>query len=434
MAATYDLMVIGDDAPSLCAAAAAAQSGAATALAATGAVTFGGPSVCDIPNAVWRRLDLQSFGLDTDPVSARITLFANGESTATFQKTDDTANALRETDSEAAALWPDLVDDFRVLGDASANSGASGATTMLAQLDSRRAFVDLGRLTGSGSELIDDYINGSPLKAHVKAHALAPFGLGGEEAGSAEALPDFFDEYAWRVRAKSGARSVIGALRKACEVYGVDAASASVERANADGAKHNSILFGNGEKIRTRYIFFASPDAAEAAGYDAAGATASANGGRAVMRLKLRDTVEPPAGDARALFQVIDDGSAMKNAREDALTGRISDALPVEFEFTDKGDIVARTSYIPAQLQEEGEWRDWTGQDRQMLSSTIVNRLASRIDGLHGKIKKTDLKIISQAGAEKNKFSDAQNIIVQPRRHNATAAAIALIDKVLADD
>ncbi len=435
MAATFDLLVIGDDAPSLCAAAAGAAAGATTALAATGAVTHGGPSVCDIPNFVWRRLDLQDFGLATEPVSARITLLADGETAATHRGLEDTVDALRDVDADGAALWPEMTDDMRALGETGLTVGVGGcAPKALSLIDNMRALADLGRITGSGAELIEDYVNGGPLNAHINAHALAPFGLGGVEAGSAAALPEFFDEHAWRVRAKSGARSIIGALRKACEHHGVAATASGVEKASADGARHNSILFKGGEKIRSRYIFFACPDAAEAAGYGGAGQGSPANGARAVMRIKLRDPVDPPTGDRRALFQIVDEAADLKKARNAALGGRMFERLPVEFEFTDKGDIVARTAYVPKRLQEEGEWRDWTGQDRQLLSTIVLNRLAARIDGLQDQIRKTDLKLIDRANAGEDKFADARNVVLQPRRHNAIAAAVMLIDKVLADD
>lgn len=435
MGATFDLLVIGDDAPSLCAAAAASARGASTILASTGAVTHGGPSVCEIPNFVWRRLELQEFGLETEPVSARVTLLADGDAITTYCGLEDTVEALRERDADGAALWPEMIDDMRALGETGFDAGLNGGEpSALSFVDNARALADLGRIAGSGDELIEDFVNGGPLNAHVNVHALAPFGLGGMEAGSAAALPEFFDEDAWRVRAKPGARSIIGALRKACERHGVEAAPPGLERAIADGARHNAILFKGGEKIRSRHIFFACPDAAEAAGYSGVARGAPANSARAVMRIKLRDRVDPPAGDARALFQIIDDGSEIKTARNEALAGRIFDRLPVEFEFTEKGDIFARTTYIPARLQEEGEWRDWTGQDRQLLSTILINRLSSRIDGLHDQIQKTDLKMIACASDDNDKFSDARNVTLQPRRHNAIGAAVTLIDKVLDDE
>lgn len=435
MAASYELLVIGDDAPSLAAAAAAAASGAPTVLVSAGAPSDIGPSVCDIPNFVWRRLELQEFGLEVEPISARITLLVDGKTTTTVRGLQESIEALRDVDSEGASLWPALTDDMQALGDEElAPDACASPPNTLTHFDDLRALGRIASLAGTGDELIDDYVNSGPLNAHIQAHALAPFGLGGEETGSAAAFPEFFDEHAWRVRAKSGTRSIVGALRKACERHGVVAAPADIQRVSADGAKHNSVLFENGEKIRSRRIFFASPDVAEAAGYAPPGQNAPVNGARAVMRIKLRDRVDAPTGDVRALFQIVDDAADIKTARRDALEGRISECLPIAFEFTDKGDIIARTAFAPKRLQEEGEWRAWTGQDRQVLATIFLNRLASRIDGLHEQIRKTDLKVMDRIYADNGRFAEARNIYLQSRRHNAIAAAVKLIDKALADD
>ncbi len=435
MAASFELLVIGDDAPSLVAAAAAAASGATTALAPAGASTHVGPSVCDIPNFVWQRLNLQEFGLELEPVSARVTLLEGGKSTTTHRTVPDSVEALRECDEDNAMLWPSLCEDMQALGEAGFSIDADGAAPdALYDLNDLRKLANLGRLAGASDELIDDYVNGGPLNAHIHAHALAPFGLDGAEAGSAAALPEFFDDDAWRVRAKSGTRSIIGALRKACEHYGVSSTTAGVRQAQADGARHNAILFDDGEKVRSRRIMFASPEAAEAAGYALSGRNAPLNAARAVMRIKLRDRIDPPHSDNRALFQIIDGVDDLKAARRNALDGRICEKLPIGFEFTDKGDIIAHTAYIPKKLQEEGEWRPWTGQDRQVLSTIMLSRLSSRIDGLHEKIRKTDLKVLDSADVVDGKFSAARNVYLQPKRHNAVAAAVRLVDEALADE
>lgn len=437
MAANFDVLVVGDDAPSLCAAAAAAAAGAKTILAPSkGKRLAAPPSVCDIPNFVWRRLELQDFGLSLEPVSARITLLADGKSTTTYRSPHETATALYEEDPGAASLWPALTEDMRAL--AMSGLGAGGALTAGAELPvgaSLRMLNDMARLSGSSTEMLDDYLNGGPLSTHIGAHALAASGLGGAEAGSAMMLPEFFSEHSWRVRTKPGSRSVLGALRKACEHHGVSLAPKDLKRAAADGVKMNIINFGSEEKIRVREIFFASPNAAETAGYRGVhSALAPYNGARATLRLKLRSDISLPAGDKQAIFQLIDSGEDIRSARESALDGRLSESLPVEFEFTDKGDIVAYTSYIPRQHREDGEWRGWTGQDRQLLSKIMIDRLASRIDGLREKIQKQEISVTEASADNEDPFMSARNVTLQPNRHDAVAAAVALIDKVLAND
>ena len=64
----------------------------------------------------------------------------------------------------------------------------------------------------------------------------------------------------------------------------------------------------------------------------------------------------------------------------------------------------------------------------------MIDRLASRIDGLRDKIRREELTLIEPPAFAENPFADARNVTVQPKRHNAIAAAVALIDEVLADD
>jgi phytoene dehydrogenase-like protein len=431
MAANYDLLVVGDDAPGLCAAAAAAKTGAAVLLAPAGAVRVPrSPSICDIPNFVWRRLELQDYGLALEPISARITLLEDGVAATTLRGAAETADALAGDDDDAAALWPALVEDMRALGEDAASLHTERANALSAVADAR-SLSALGRAAGSTSELLDDYLNGGPLSAHVSAHALSLSGQGGEEAGSAMALPEFFDEHSWRVRSAPGSRSLNGALRRVCEVQGVETAPTPVRDASADGARFNSLNFGDETKRKARRILFATPDAAETAGYKTPGVY---NGGRAVLRLVLRREVEPPAGDGNAIFQIVDKSSDLESARNAALDGRLSDRPPVAFEFTDKGDIIAHTSYIPKRLRDDEGWRNWTGQDRQALTKIMIDQLASRIDGLRDRIRKKELVVIAGTKDDARPFARAQHVFVQPKRHNAIAAAVTLVDKVLADE
>ena len=189
------------------------------------------------------------------------------------------------------------------------------------------------------------------------------------------------------------------------------------------------------DKLKTRYVFFASPAAAERAGAAAAALGGAMGAGRtatAVMRFKLADGAAAPAGDARAVFQIIDESDDMRRARDAAISGRLPDTLPVEFEFNEKGDIVARTAYCPAAFCEEGEWRPWTSQDRQAVAARIKERLTSRMPELAEAIRSTRIEVTGPP--EGTVFSHADDIIIQPARHDAIGAAVRLIDRVMNDD
>jgi hypothetical protein len=143
--------------------------------------------------------------------------------------------------------------------------------------------------------------------------------------------------------------------------------------------------------------------------------------------------MDPPGGDAKALFQVIDAGADLQEARDAAVAGRLFDRLPVEFEFTPAGEIVARSSYLPAAFYEDGEWRGWTGQDRQAVATIVRERLASRMPGLAARIRRTEADVAAPSSAA-SPFAGCERVTVQPRRHDAVSAAVKLIDQVMAAD
>ena len=76
MTKAYDIIVIGDDEASLCAAAAAAQHGVHVAILSPPrkAMHSSQASFVAVPNFVWRRFDLHDYGLALEPASARVTL------------------------------------------------------------------------------------------------------------------------------------------------------------------------------------------------------------------------------------------------------------------------------------------------------------------------------------------------------------------------
>lgn len=453
MTAQLDILVIGDDEPSLCAAACAARAGAATGLVLPprGGKPLYGASAPGIPNDVWRRLDLQDYALDLAPVSARVTLFQDKVSLSTGGDPRETGEALAAAGVGGHDLWADFIEEMRAMAREDALSslcaGAAGdaAARLMRLFDDERALARVGRLAGGGDEVLADFFDDPRLREHVAAHALSRGGFGGAEAGSAAALGDCHGETAWPVRPEGGAKALHAILREACEKAGVQFFEGPVEPAAAPARKETRKERRNGrvrtlsvnghDRVKTRYIFFASPAAAERAGAGAAALGGAMGGGRtatAVMRFKLAEDVAPPAGDARALFQIIDAGEDMRAARDAAVCGRLPQTLPVEFEFSDKGDIVARTAYCPAAFCEEGEWRPWTSQDRQALAARIKERLVSRMPALAEAVRSTRIEVTGPP--ERAVFSYADDIIIQPARHDAIGAAVRLIDQVMNGD
>lgn len=447
MTAQLDILVIGDDEPSLCAAACAAKAGAATGLVMQpqGGKPLYGASAPGIPNDVWRRLDLHEHALALEPVSARVTLFEDKVSLVTGADPRETGEALGDAGVDSHGLWPDFIGEMRALGREDvlaplcAGASSDAAAQLLRLFEDERAMARASQRAGTCAEILTDFFDHARLKDHLAAHALSRGGLGGVEAGSAAALGDCLGETAWPVRPDGGAKALNAILRKVCEAAGVrffeGPAAPAPQRKEGRGVKLRTLSVNGHDKLKTRYVFFASPAAAERAGAAAAALGGAMGAGRtatAVMRFKLADGAAAPAGDARAVFQIIDESDDMRRARDAAISGRLPDTLPVEFEFNEKGDIVARTAYCPAAFCEEGEWRPWTSQDRQAVAARIRERLTSRMPELAEAIRSTRIEVTGPP--EEAVFSHADDIIIQPARHDAIGAAVRLIDRVMNGD
>ncbi len=444
MIAAYDLLVVGGDEASLCAAACAARSGARVGLLRSRreAKKSADASICAVPNFVWRRLDLQDFGIKLEPVSARVTLMSEDQSVATYASARATDDALAGNGSEDHLLWQSFVGDMAQLKQASsaANGSASpknGANVVTAFLEDRRQLSALGQLSGSCTDLLDDYFSDSKLKTHVAAHALGGAGLGGREFGTASVLPEFVSEGAWRARVSEGHSPIRATLGTICEESGVTMIEGALLSVSAEGGKYKMVEISGGETLKTRIVFFASPDAAVLAGIETPFVSMPAGrSATAIMRFKLKKPIEPPAADETAMFQIVDSIHELQEARDCAVNGQLPDPLPVEFEFADNGDLIAQTKYCPKAFKEENEWRDWTGQDRQIVAARILKRLTSRMPEITNAIKKSKITLLGADDGENSARAIAPSdlILVQPSRHNVIGAAVQMIDKVLGHD
>jgi len=222
-------------------------------------------------------------------------------------------------------------------------------------------------------------------------------------------------------------------LEQVCHDAGVVVTTQKPVEATSSG-KFVTVSFGGEEKIRVRHLFFATPDAARMAGVkDSLGALGQAGHAAFTVRFRLASGAEPPCGDASAIFQIIDDRSELQAARDAALQGRLYDHLPVEFEYASNGEVIARSAFLPAAFFEAGEWRGWTGQDRQAAAAIIKERLSSRIPNFAAHIRRTETEL-SAPPAGKTVFGACDRVVVQPHRHNAISAAVKLIDRVMAGD
>lgn len=439
----FDFLVIGDDEASLAAAGAAAKAGARIAVCRPAERKKRSPAAAPaVPNFVWRRLDLQDYDLTLEPVSARVTLLKEGGAVTTYAGARQTAESLAAAASADHRVWRDFLEETAALcedeylTDALFKGETPGGRAFAALLADPALLDKAARLFGPCADLLDDYFSDPRLKAHVAAHALSLAGAGPREAGSAAALCEYLDDGAWRVRTPKEGPSLRAVLERVCQDAGVEFTGERVAALAPAPAKQAAVEFANDDRIRVKHVFFATPDAAAAAG---AGGGLCRNGfgyaGHAVlsMRFRLAEGVEPPGGDRKALYQIIDGAEDLQNARDAAVEGRLYDNLPVEFEFAPNGELIARSSYLPAAFYEDGEWRGWTGQDRQAAATIIRERLASRMPGFANYIRRSETEVAAPPVAP-SPFAACDRVIVQPRRHDAIGAAVKLIDRVMASD
>lgn len=442
MIATLDVLVVGSDEASLCAAACAARGGARVGLLRSKpeGKRQSGASVSAVPNAVWRRLDLQDYGVSLEPVSARISLMEEGESVATYASVRQTGAALAANGAKDHLLWSSFVDDMaRLHRTADLNDAVTGSPNgvepLTGLLENPRRLAAVGQLTGTCADLLDDFFSDDRLKAHLAACSVGRAGLGGRELGAALEVPQSLDDDAWRVRSTADGASLHAVLEKICTDSGVEYFEGALVSISAEGGKHKTIDITGGVKLKSRCVFFATPEAAASAGIETPASPLTAqNKVTASMRFKLRKSVKPPAGDKDAIFFILDNIDDLQTARDCVVDGQLPESLPVEFEFARNGDLIARTHYCPKAFREEGEWRDWTGQDRQAVAARITQRLASRMSALPAAIKKSKIEFIGadESGRNTPTLASPGLVVIQPSHHNTIGAAVQLLDRVLA--
>ncbi len=452
MTAIFDLTVIGADEASFSAAAVAARAGASVAIICPRKRKNMTASFCDMPNFVWRRLDLHEYGLSLERISARVTLGPDGATVITYEGARETKAALVKSGHADYLLWTDFVDEMkaleagRKLRDAAIAAPGNGDAGFSLFSGGVRECATLGQATSSCTAALDDYLGDDALKTHIAAHALGPSGLGGAEPGSALALSEFFDEHAWRVRPDESGPSLLSTLETACKDCGVEFFTKDIAEIARDSARQVVVSLVDGEKIKARYVLFASPGAAQKTGMRASVCPLAGHGAAtAVLRITLKRPMPPVASDDKAVFQILDDAGDLQVARDAALDGRLPESLPVEFEYAANGDIIVRTSYCPASFRDDDGWREWTGQDRQAAARRMTDQLASRIPELSANVRKTKIEIIGAASPDRapvfagpgfvgQGWAGIENVIVQPNRHNAVAAAVRLVDRILAGE
>jgi phytoene dehydrogenase-like protein len=363
----YDLAIIGASAAGFAAAGVAAQQGARVVVFRTGAEALEGALASPVPNFIWRILDLHKSGLKQTPAPAQIVLAEDeAEEISSFIDQAKTSSAFAEREAQAGAVYPEFC------GAASRQRSADTPDK-----DEKRPLLDFS-LFDTANEVLEDYFHDERIRTLLAAAALLRFGLAGDEPGSAATFKTFGAE-GWPSRTTQS-RKLSEALKAAClarDVSYIETPFVSVLR----NGRSIAVQTADDETYTAKRAMAASADIARAIGlFPLSGDAAlhSANGAIATVRILLEEA--PPLDDVRkeASFFVVDDREHLLRARDAMLEGRLSDPPPFSF-YMDGATIIARAPYCPASLMEDGEIREWSGQDRQAFGRQIFDLTKDRL-------------------------------------------------------
>ncbi|MFZ5615983.1 MAG: hypothetical protein ACOZAA_01490 [Pseudomonadota bacterium] len=415
---TVDLLVIGADAAGLAAAACAARRGASTALAASGTELAEDGAVPEPPNFVWRLLDFHQYDLAFEPVAARTSLFADTPPLSTFDDERETARALGLRSAPLEHLWPAFVDEMKRQARAKDGEREAGLAP------SRHL---------SANAALDDYFSDEDLKAHLIAAHVAPFGLAGDEAGSVEALIGAGEH----PRRRTAAGPLVDALKSAAASAGVDIAAGKLRSLAREGGKFWKAAMEDGREIRARRAMASSAFLGEAAGLRiAAGRAPLARRGGVEATIRIRYDRKPklPPKEAAASYLAASGRAAIVRARNSMLEGRIDEDAPIAFEIRGK-EIIARAPFCPARLEDNGELREWTGQDRQILGRQAAAIIERRLGTALGTVREIETTIGPdvRAGLKRRSF-ETPPIPAPAPSDDPVGAAAALALEIVGDE
>lgn len=409
--AAVDLLIIGADAAGLAAAASAAKSGASVALAPTGGEAPIEGTTGEPPNFVWRILDLHLHDLRLDPAAARATLTEKG-ALATTADPMRAGEALAARDPSLDHLWPAFAAEMKRVG----AGGAHGPDRFF-----------------SANALLDDYFADEELKAHLVSAFVAPYGLAGDEAGSAAALAGAGDAPRRRV----SAQALHDALGAAAAKAGVESLPGRLQTlARADGKCWKAIM-DNGREARARKAMASSALIGEAAGVRIAcggSPLVRRTGAEAVIRIRYDKRPNAAALKEAGVFFTATNRAAILRARNSMIDGRIDEEPVLSFEANGK-EIIVRAPFCPARLRENGEERDWTGQDRQILGRQAASLIEKTLGGGLGAVREIEVTLGADpaAGLKRRSF-DIPALPAPAPSHDAIGAAAALALEIVRDE
>lgn len=341
----FDLAVLGADDAGLAAAAAVARLGRSAAIIPLGVEGSSPAPNCEPQNFVWRTLDLHRHLTAPEPFQCEALL---GERTIVLPA------ASRGAADALAARAPDLDRIYAAFLDAES----------------------VAPVHESANAALDDWFDDEALKTLLLLSRLGALGLSGDEPGGATLMANGAAA-PLPTKARAALSAALARIAADADVVRFDAPLAS---APSVSSKVWRLLAGE-EAVRARRVMVSSAAIGRRAGLavDAQGPLLVRREGlSAIVRMRFKS---PPAfadAPAATLAYVAADRAAVRRARDAMHEGRIIDDAPLCAEISG-AEIIVRAPYCPSFLVDDGERRDWSGQDRQAFARDVARRIEKRL-------------------------------------------------------
>ena len=426
----FDIAIIGATNASLAAAAYIKRVGGNAVVIQTGIEKNNEFSSDCPPNFVWRKLDLGAYGVVLEPVDTISSLAGGGILLQTFEDENKSLDAIRRKDQTASELLHDFMASGQNLSAHDQGPQFNGCRQSAFERFAPRSAI-CGSPLASAMDILGDFFADEEIKAHFAQISLMRFGMAGDEPGSAIALGSGLADAEWRVRSNGNGVSLRKALLRVCEDLSVKLFTSGVTAVEKKGKTSKKIVLSDDSEIIAKTILAADEFVADRLGLvvESGGSLlASRRQTEAVVTITLSSSVEISVGANNGVYFLANGGHAsLIKARDAAREGEIAEDLPVIFEASGK-TVKVTTRYIPEKLWSEGDWRDWSGQDRQALGSQILDLVAPYITGGRSNVSRIDVTVSTPARKKLREESplDVPDILIPAPHHDRIAALVNL--------
>ena len=418
---SYDIAFIGATNAGLAAAACIAKAGGRCVVIETGVEKKNELSSDCPPNSVWRRLDLGSYGVDLEPVEALISIRGGDILLQTYDDANKTQNSVEDRHAIAGEVLNDFFEAGRRFSVSDRGPQVGGSDKSVFEQYATGSEIS-GSSLASANEILDDFFADDAVKGHFAFISLMQFGLTGDEPGSAVALGSGYADATWRVRSSAGAVSLKKALQRVCNDLAVEMKTSqidTVKKMNGSGCK---IQLDDDTEIAAAKVIVSDENIAHRLGLvvNAGGSPIAHKAhAEATVMLSFTSSIELSDKTENCIHFLANDGRAsLRRAVEAAAEGIVTEDMPISFEANGKS-IRVIVPYLPKQILSEGDWRDWSGQDRQALGSQVLGLIAPYIKGGRSNLSRIDVSVhVPEAKSSEVDSTLDVPIILMPAPHH----------------